>query len=106
MGTRICGGDGGVESVEPGGGDSDDGHRIVVDQNFLSDDSGAPIEATGPIVVTEDRDGVAAVDLVVFFGVEDAADGGLDAQHTEEIAGDHLGVGALGLVVNAEGTPR
>jgi hypothetical protein len=42
------------------------------------------------------------VNLIVLRRVEDAADGRFHTQHGEVVAGDHLGLEALGLVVDAD----
>ncbi len=95
---------GGIESTEPGGGDADDGHRVIVHQDLAPDDIAISVEAAHPIVVAEDDVGVAQINAVVLFGAEHAAESGLDAEHREVIAGDEFGADALGLIAQADGS--
>lgn len=96
-------GAGGIKADEAGGRDADDRHGIAVDGDFGADDLRVGGEAGDPIVVAEDDDGVALVDLVVFLGIEDAARGGLHTEGSEEIAGNEFGVDAFGFVAGRDG---
>ncbi len=91
-----------IDPGEPGGGHTDDRHRRVVDENLPADDSGVAGEPAHPVVVAENDDGVALVDLIVLLRVEDAPDGGLDPQHREVVPGYQLGMQPLGAVVDVD----
>ncbi len=47
---------------------------------------------------------MTAEELIVLVGAEHAADGRLHAQHREVVAGDDLGLHALGLLADADGS--
>ena len=55
---------------------ADDRHRVVVDEDLLADDVGIAGEAAHPVVVAQDDDRMALVDLVVFLRIEDASGAG------------------------------
>ena len=82
---------------------ADDRHGIVVDEDLLADDPGVTGKAAHPVVVGENDDRMALIDLIVFLRVEHAPGGGPDPQHGEEVAGDELGLEPFGSVVDADG---
>ena len=65
-----------VHAGKPRSGNADDRHRIVVDQDLLADHFGIAREARRPIFMAEHDDRMAAVDLIVFGGIENAPGGG------------------------------
>jgi hypothetical protein len=91
-----------IEARETSGRDADNRHRIAVDQDFLSEDSGILREATDPVVVAEYHNRMALVDLIVLLGAEHAPDGRLHPEQREVVARHHFGVEQFGLVVDAD----
>ena len=45
---------------------------------------------------------MASIDLIVFLRAEDAAGRRFHAEHREVVAGNHLGLQPLGLIVHAD----
>ena len=78
------------------------GTAPFVHQNFLADDATVLIEPRGPVVIAQHYHRMPLVDSIVFFGIEHTARCGFDAEHAEEIAGNHFRIHAFGLVIHAE----
>ena len=92
-----------IHTRKAAGRDADDRHRIVVDEDLPADRRRIEGEAAIPVVVAQHDDRMAPVDLIVFLRVEDASRRRSHAEHGEEVARHHLGVHALGLVLDADG---
>ena len=91
-----------IDAGESCRGDTDHGHRVVVDPDRLADDRRIACEPADPVVVAQDDDRVAHGDLIVLPGVEHAAERRLHAEQREVVARHHLRLHALGLVVDAD----
>jgi hypothetical protein len=77
---------------------AEDGEGMTVYQHRLAHHIMRCGEARPPVVVAQDRNRVGVLRRVVLRG-EQAANRGLQSQQLEVIAGDHLGVLVLGLIV-------
>ena len=74
---------------------------MAVERDGGVDDGGIGGELVAPEIEGEDDEGVGVVGGVVGCG-EEAAEGGLDAEHGEVVAGDDLGVDDVGGCAAAE----
>ena len=64
----------GIDSCKARGGDADDFHWIIVDENFLADDLRIAAESFLPEAVAQHDRGRARVDLIVRVEWKDAAE--------------------------------
>ncbi len=91
----------GIGAVKSGLADADDGERISIHQQFLADDVGPAAETAQPVAIADDRDGMAARDLIVIRR-EDSAERGSDAEHREIAARDEFALHALGFSLRTD----
>ena len=83
-----------VDAGEPGRGDADDRHRVAVERDRLVEDGRIAPEASRPVAVAEDGDGVRPRRRVVRLR-EQAPEVRPRAEDVEEIARDELACHAL-----------
>ena len=82
-------GESGDGTGERFGRDPDDGTHLAVDAYGAAEKGRIPAEASLPKTVTDHSDGLPTL-RVVFFGQKGPAQGGIDAEHLEEVRGDDL----------------
>jgi hypothetical protein len=91
----------GTGAVKSFPADANYGERVTIDQQLLADDIAAAAEASPPVTVADDRDGVAARGSVV-IGRDDASQGRGHAEDLKVGAGDEFAVDALGFPFGAD----
>jgi hypothetical protein len=81
--------------------DTQDDHRMAVQIYLLIDDARITPETPLPVTMAQHDDRMGARHAVVILR-QQAADSRPHAQHVEEVSGNHLRAGALGLAVIGE----
>jgi hypothetical protein len=92
-----------VHAVEPLRGHAHNRHRVIVHQEFLTDNLGVRGEARHPIIVAQHDRRMTLVDAIVFLRREHPPDGRAHPQGLEEVAGHEFRVDPLRLPAEAEG---
>lgn len=101
-GKKDVGHGAGFSAGERSLGDADDLKDVVADPESLAENVGIVGEAARPVIVRDDGDGMTAGSGVVIW-IEEAAEGGLQAEGGEHVAGNVLEIGFLHFLIRFVG---